>query len=191
MSRYPTASLRMAFSAAPRCSSSPSKNGNPPNWLCPRLEPGAGIHPSRPYRVHALRGRTTMNRRTVLLAAAGLSFFGSVNSQSRVPIADAHNHLGLLRKNEASAATLGALMRESGVSLLSWTIVPDGPFLRVSSRGIEQARAIGKGELKASFDRQMSTAIRYLSLRPGPATRPTCALCSKPGWRSPNRTTCS
>ena len=105
-----------------------------------------------------------MNRRTVLLAAAGLSFFGSVNSQSRVPIADAHNHLGLLRKNEASAATLGALMRESGVSLLSWTIVPDGPFLRVSSRGIEQARAIGKGELKASFDRQMSTAIRYLSV---------------------------
>ncbi len=104
-----------------------------------------------------------MNRRGVLLGFSAFSLFGSASSQGLIPIADAHNHLGLLRKNETSARRLGALMREAGVSLLSWTIVPDGPFLRVTSSGIEQARSIVKGELKASFDRQLAGALQLLS----------------------------
>jgi len=104
-----------------------------------------------------------MNRRAVLLGVSAFSLFGSVNSQGRIPIADAHNHLGLLRKNETSARRLGALMSEAGVSLLSWTIVPDGPFLRLTSSGIEQARPIAKGELKASFDRQLAGALQLIS----------------------------
>jgi membrane dipeptidase len=99
-----------------------------------------------------------MKRRDVLLTVAGIPFFGLVNAQSRVPISDAHNHIGLLRKNKESVLKLGDLMTEAGVSLLSWTVVPDAPFLRISSNGVEQGRSISAGELKASFDRQLSNA---------------------------------
>ena len=104
-----------------------------------------------------------MKRRAVLLGTIGISLFGSASAQGRIPIADAHNHLGLIRKNEDSARRLGSLMSEAGVSLLSWTIVPDGPFLRTTSSGIEQGRPIAKGELKASFDRQLDGALRFIA----------------------------
>ena len=104
-----------------------------------------------------------MKRRAVLLGTFGISLFGSASAQGRIPIADAHNHLGLIRKNEDSARRLGSLMSEAGVSLLSWTIVPDGPFLRTTSSGIEQGRPIAKGELKASFDRQLDGALRFIA----------------------------
>jgi membrane dipeptidase len=81
-----------------------------------------------------------------------------VPAQSPIPIADAHNHLGLLRKNTDSVPRLATLMRESGVHLLSWTIVPDAPFLRTTASGIEQARPIRAGELLASYERQISNA---------------------------------
>ena len=103
-----------------------------------------------------------MKRRDVLLTLAGIPFFGFSNAQSRVPISDAHNHLGLLRKNTEAVFKLGGLMTEAGVSLLSWAVVPDAPFLRASSNGIEQGRSIASGDLKASFDRQLSNAISGL-----------------------------
>jgi membrane dipeptidase len=103
-----------------------------------------------------------MKRRDVLLTVAGIPFLGLVNAQSRVPISDAHNHIGLLRKNKESVLKLGDLMTEAGVSLLSWTVVPDAPFLRISSNGVEQGRSISAGELKTSFDRQLSNATSGL-----------------------------
>lgn len=103
-----------------------------------------------------------MKRRAILLSAIGIPFFHLANAQNRVQIADAHNHLGLLRKNTDAVAKLGALMTESGVSLLSWTVTPDGPFLRFSSTGVEQGRSISAGELKSSFDRQLKNATSGL-----------------------------
>ena len=103
-----------------------------------------------------------MKRRDVLLTVAGIPFFGFASAQSRVPISDAHNHLGLLRKNTEAVLKLGGLMTEAGVSLLSWAVVPDAPFLRASSNGVEQGRSIASGELKASFDRQLINAISGL-----------------------------
>ena len=98
-------------------------------------------------------------RRRELMALFGLTAVSSLSwSQNRMPIADAHNHIGLLRRNTDSVPKLAALMRESGVHLLSWTIVPDGPFLRLSSTGIEQGRPINSGELRSSFDRQLGNA---------------------------------
>lgn len=98
-------------------------------------------------------------RRRDLVSFFGLSAISSFSwSQGRVPIADAHNHIGLLRRNTDSVPKLASLMRESGVSLLSWTVVPDSPFLKVSTTGIEQGRPINPGELRASFDRQLTNA---------------------------------
>ena len=96
-------------------------------------------------------------QRRHLLAFFGLSTLGPLASaQGRVPIADAHNHIGLLRRNADAIPKLASLMRESGVHLMSWTVVPDAPFLRNGASGVEQGRPINPGELASSFDRQMA-----------------------------------
>lgn len=98
-------------------------------------------------------------QRRELMALFGLSTLsGFASGQSRVPIADAHNHLGLLRRNADAIPRLAKLMRDAGVNLLSWSIVPDAPFLKFSSSGVEQGRPIRPGELSGSFDRQVGNA---------------------------------
>lgn len=99
-----------------------------------------------------------MQRRNLLAYLTLAAATPLAPAQSPIPIADAHNHLGLLRKNTDSVPKLARLMRESGVHLLSWTIVPDAPFLRTTPRGIEQARPIRPGELAMSFRMQISSA---------------------------------
>ena len=105
-----------------------------------------------------------MKRRSFLagtfIAAIPTANFG----QNLIPIADAHNHLGLLRRNTDSVPILGQLMKDSGISLLSWTVVPDGPFLGIVSGGLGQVRTANKGDLRASFDRQLGAALRGLSV---------------------------
>ena len=103
-----------------------------------------------------------MKRRNLLLAALGSATLNPSWAQTRIPIADAHNHIGLLRRNSDAVFRLGALLKEAGVSLLSWTVVPDGPFLRFTPNGIEQGRTLAKGDLKASFDNQLSNATKGL-----------------------------
>ena len=103
-----------------------------------------------------------MKRRGALIAGLGSALFGSAVAQTRIPIADAHNHLGLLGRRSDAQFRLGALMNEAGVSLLSWSVVPDAPFLRLGPSGIEQGRPIAKGDLKASFNNQLSTATASL-----------------------------
>ena len=98
-------------------------------------------------------------QRRKLLALLGASTISNLAlSQGRIPIADAHNHLGLLRRNADVVPRMATIMRDSGVNLLSWTIVPDAPFLRVTSSGVEQGRQIRPGELASSFERQFSAA---------------------------------
>jgi membrane dipeptidase len=103
-----------------------------------------------------------MNRRDVLLAALGAPLLASAAAQDRIPIADAHNHLGLMRRNAEAIQRLAELMGEAGVTLLSWAIVPDAPFLRISPLGAEQGRPIAPGDLEASFDRQLRRAVAGL-----------------------------
>jgi len=95
------------------------------------------------------------------------SFFAALPNlglgQGLIPIADAHNHLGLMRRNAESVPILGQLMKDSGISLLSWAIVPDGPFLGMTARGISQTRTANPGDMKASYDRQMVYALQGLS----------------------------
>ena len=105
-------------------------------------------------------------KRRYFLCGAIASVLPSLNfSKGLIPIADAHNHLGLLRRNTESIPVLGQLMKDSGISLLSWTVVPDGPFLGfLSGGGIGQVRTANKGDLRASFDRQLGAALRALSV---------------------------
>ena len=103
-----------------------------------------------------------MKRRDFVLSALGSTFLGGVSAQTRIPVADAHNHLGLLRRNSDAVYKLGSLMTEAGVALLSWSVVPDAPFLRFTSNGVEQGRNPGKGDLKASFNNQLNSATSGL-----------------------------
>ena len=100
-------------------------------------------------------------KRRAFLAGTFIAALPTANfGQGLIPIADAHNHLGLLRRNTESILVLGQLMKDSGISLLSWTVVPDGPFLGFCSGGICQVRTANKGDLRASFDRQLGAALR-------------------------------
>jgi membrane dipeptidase len=103
-----------------------------------------------------------MKRRFFLFAAVSSVLPSLSFAQDLIPIADSHNHLGLLRRNTESAPILGQLMKESGISLLSWTIAPDVIFIGVVNGGISQIRVPNAGELKASFDRQLSNVQRGL-----------------------------
>lgn len=103
-------------------------------------------------------------KRRAFLAGTFTAALPTANfGQGLIAIADAHNHLGLLRRNTESIPVLGQLMKDSGISLLSWTVVPDGPFLGACSGGICQVRTANKGDLRASFDRQLGAALRALS----------------------------
>lgn len=102
-------------------------------------------------------------KRRLLLANALCAFAPSMSfAQSLVPIADAHNHLGLLRRNTESIPILGQLMKNAGISLLSWTITPDAVFTGVVNGGVAQIRVPNPGELKAAYDRQLSAVQRGL-----------------------------
>jgi len=102
-----------------------------------------------------------MQRRKFILASSAAAFSLSSAAQSMRPIADSHNHLGIMtRKDSEISEKIGAHMRESGVSLLSWTIAPDAPFLGFSVfSGIVQNTIPAPGQLKSSFDKQLERVL--------------------------------
>ena len=104
-----------------------------------------------------------MKRRS-LISSAFLSIIPTLSfGQNLIPIADAHNHIGLLRRNTESIPILGQLMKESGISLLSWTVTPDAIFTGPVNGGVSQVRTPNSGELKSAYDRQMANALRGLN----------------------------
>lgn len=98
-----------------------------------------------------------MKRRNLLIAAASATVAPYAFTQTLRPIADSHNHFGIaLSKDTDLSSKLGTQMRESGVSLLSWNIIPDGNFLGFSIfSGIVQKKIPEAGELKAAFEKQI------------------------------------
>ena len=106
-----------------------------------------------------------MNRRN-LLATSSLFFIGEVFPQSKTFIADSHNHYGIaLRRETDIKNTLGTKMKEAGVSLLSWSIIPDGPFLGFSLfSGIYQKKKPESGNLLKSFDKQIDVIEEALKV---------------------------
>jgi membrane dipeptidase len=104
-------------------------------------------------------------RRRIFLSGTFLSAVPSLNfAQTLIPIADAHNHLGLLRRNTDSLPVLGQLMTDAGIALLSWTVTPDAPFLGLMSGGVTQVKSIQQGDLKASYDRQIAQVLKALAV---------------------------
>lgn len=102
-----------------------------------------------------------MKRRNLLIAATSAPFFANSFAQTKPPIADSHNHFGIaMRKDTDISEKIGIHMRDSGVSLLSWTVVPDALFLGFSIfSGIVQNKIPAPGEISVSFNKQLDRVL--------------------------------
>lgn len=87
--------------------------------------------------------------------------FANSFAQTLRPIADSHNHFGIvMRKDSDVSEKIGLHMRESGVSLLSWTVVPDALFLGFSIfSGIVQNKTPAPNEVNISFNKQLDRVL--------------------------------
>ncbi len=92
-------------------------------------------------------------REMILFCLAGASS-KSLLAQTLSPIADSHNHFGLLKNHQSELGQLKALMEKSGVRLLSWSIVPDFPFQK-SFNPDPQA-------VKQNFETELARAIEVI-----------------------------
>jgi membrane dipeptidase len=106
-----------------------------------------------------------MKRRTLLslIAASSAIGFPTVKANSQdVPLADAHSHLGLIQRNFRQADFIRQA-QESRLSLMSWCVVPDGPWLKVTSGGIVQFTNPSRGQVSSEFKKKLSEVKSYLS----------------------------
>ena len=104
-----------------------------------------------------------MKRRALLQAAAALVAGGPwlARAQQRVPIADMHSHYGLILRRQGESGFADD-MRNHGVALVAWTVASDGPWLRSTSTGIEQASEPRPGALAENFNRHLARMAAYL-----------------------------
>jgi membrane dipeptidase len=91
-------------------------------------------------------------RRKLIKATGALLVLGPLGArgQARIPIADMHSHYGLITRRNTDSG-FAEDMRKNGVALVAWKLVADGPWLRSTSSGLEQAREPAPGELARFF----------------------------------------
>ena len=104
-----------------------------------------------------------MKRRALLQAAAALVAGGPwlARAQQRVPIADMHSHYGLITRRQLAESGFADDLRSNGVVLVAWKLVADGPWLRSTSTGIEQASEPRPGALAEYFERALARMEAY------------------------------
>lgn len=109
-----------------------------------------------------------MHRRQLLKAGLALPFIGAFPALAgdRVFIADMHFHLffpGQLWGRSGPVKPLAHAMAEGNVSLLSWSIVGDLPWLRPTPRGIRQSGMPEPGGAKAWFAAEIARVKEHLA----------------------------
>jgi len=88
-------------------------------------------------------------RRAFNLWMAGALAAPSFGVRAQLPrpfIGDMHSHLGMFRRNTAGF-DLHREMRESGATLVAWSIVDDTSWITPTPQGIRQSRQPGEGAL--------------------------------------------
>ena len=95
-----------------------------------------------------------ITRREMILFCLAGSSSASLLAQSLSPLADSHNHFGLLKNHQSDLNQLRTLMEKAGVTLLSWSIVPDFHFQK-SFNPDPQA-------IKHYFDIELARAIEVI-----------------------------
>src|SRR5688572_25938559 len=107
-----------------------------------------------------------LQRRDFLRAAGALALVhwsGALRAQAGlVPIADVHSHYGMIMRKLADSG-LAAEMRSRRIALVAWKLVADGPWIRVTNTGIEQAREPGPGQLASFFNGALDRMLAYIA----------------------------
>jgi membrane dipeptidase len=105
-----------------------------------------------------------MERRRLLQAAAAVLAAGPwlAHAQKRVPIADMHSHYGMVSRRALLESGLADDMRANGVALVAWKAIPDAPWLRRTTTGIEPAGEPRPGELANRFGTHLERMKAYI-----------------------------
>lgn len=107
-------------------------------------------------------------RRLVLraggVAALALAIPRRVFAQVPAPIflGDAHNHIGLINRARLRTS-LKAQMEAAGVTLVAWSLVSDGKWIRRGPLGVNQVSEPRDGEVAAWFKESMEKLRGYLA----------------------------
>jgi len=107
-----------------------------------------------------------LNRRKAIGAMAAtlgsICYSNAHAGNQPVPLADAHSHIGLIQKNLRQIDFIEQV-KESGLSLISWCVVPDGKWLKSTSSGIVQNGKPAKGQVNQEFKKQLSAIKNHLA----------------------------
>jgi len=109
--------------------------------------------------------RDNTDRRRFLKTAAALAaapYAAALRAQQPVPIADMHSHYGMIRRRSLESG-MADEMRSQRVALMAWKFVADGPWLRTTNTGIEQAREPGPGQLATHFNNGIDRMKAYVA----------------------------
>lgn len=102
-------------------------------------------------------------RRGWLAGTAALMALPARGQPAPAPLlGDMHSHFGLISRRDLDASGFGDELRGARVALVGWKLVADGPWLRATSNGVEQAREPAPGELAAYFERRLQAMRGYL-----------------------------
>jgi membrane dipeptidase len=105
------------------------------------------------------------HRRQFLKATAALAaapYVTALRAQQLVPIADMHSHYGMITRRSLESG-MADEMRRQRVALVAWKLVADGPWLRTTNTGIEQAREPGPGQLATHFNNGIDRMKAYVA----------------------------
>lgn len=104
-----------------------------------------------------------LTRRRILGAAAAWPLWtpGALAQQPRVPVADMHSHFGMVSRR-IDHSGLAEEMRNHGVALIAWKLIPDGGWLARTPTGIEPQGTPARGEIAAAFASQMRAVRAYM-----------------------------
>jgi membrane dipeptidase len=106
--------------------------------------------------------RAVWNRRQTLgLLASCLTLPSVGKAQNTYPLADVHSHLGLVQRTISRSDFLEQA-QEARLGLMAWCVVPDGPWLKSTSSGIEQRSEPGRGQLAFEFNKKIGDIKSYL-----------------------------
>lgn len=106
--------------------------------------------------------RAVWNRRQTLgLLASCLTLPSVGKAQNTYPLADVHSHLGLVQRTITRSDFLEQA-QEARLGLMAWCVVPDGPWLKSTSSGIEQRSEPGRGQLAFEFNKKIGDIKSYL-----------------------------
>ena len=98
----------------------------------------------------------------VAALAYGFPSTAYAQTPARIFLGDAHNHIGMISRMKLRTS-LKSQMEAAEVSLVAWSFVSDGRWIRLGPMGVDQVSAPRDGEVTAFFREQMAKLRGYLA----------------------------